>query len=114
MFVMILTPLPCSFNSTLRPRDRSFPYRNGILDWGTSEFPPRGYALKILCVQMKQFRKQLKLVSLTCALTSHSVVNPSFPPFHALSSDVQAGPHCRNDRIPGHDHHDLYLGLCAP
>ena len=48
-------PLPRSYNSTLRPRDRSFPYRNGIFDWGTSGFifcwitHVHAHAVKILC-----------------------------------------------------------------
>lgn len=66
---------------------------------------------------MKQFRKQLKLVSSTCVFTPRqiqlfTISPPISPPFHALSSDVQARPHCRHDRIPGYDHHDLHLGLC--
>jgi hypothetical protein len=62
---------------------------------------------------MKQFRKQLKLVSEASML--HSVVHrpPPFP-FHALSLDVQARPYCCDGRIPGYDHHDLHLSICDP
>lgn len=51
-------------------------------------------------------------------LTSHSVVHHPFPPpfffFLLCTSDVQARPRCRDDRIPGYDYYDLHLGLCAP
>ncbi len=57
-------------NSSLRSRDRCFPDRHGVLDWGTSKFSSvllfsaaKNVLLKSLCAKMKQFRKQLKLVS---------------------------------------------------
>jgi hypothetical protein len=76
--------------------------------------------LSIFYVQMKQFRKQLKLVSqnlrvdITFSCSSILLPTPFLPSFHALSSDVQGRPRCRDDRIPGYDHHDFHLGLCDP
>ena len=66
---------------------------------------------------MKTVPQAVETSKLTCVLTSYSIVHhPSLPhpifTSYALSSDVQARPHCRDDRIPGYDHHDLHLGLC--
>ena len=61
---------------------------------------------------MQTVRQAVEASELISASTSIPCSPSSSLPFHALPPDVQARPHCRVDRILGHDRDDLHLGLC--
>jgi hypothetical protein len=97
-------------NSPLRSRDRRFPRRDGFLDWGTSGsfISSRERALST-----GHANETVRQTVETSTLVSTSTYIPCSPSgFPVLPLDVQARPRCRDDRIPGYDHHDLHLSLC--